>query len=85
MHIDLNNPEGLTPEAVRQLLASASDDVHTQLRVSKDGRAYLSSGVVGGTDIDGLLSGWKPGQRVPGMWATLQPVMRFGSCKSSMP
>ena len=51
MHIDLNNPEGLTPEAVRQLLASASDDVHTQLR----GRAYLSSGVVGGTDIDGLL------------------------------
>lgn len=55
MHIDLNNPEGLTPEAVRQLLASASDDVHTQLRVFKDGRAYLSSGVVGGTDIDGLL------------------------------
>lgn len=55
MQIDLNNPDGLTLEAVRQLLASASDDVHTQLRVTKGGIAYISSGIVGGADIDGLL------------------------------
>lgn len=55
MQIDLSTPDGLTLEAVRQLLASASDDEHTQLRVTKGGIAYISSGVVGGTDIDGLL------------------------------
>ncbi|MGN8276660.1 hypothetical protein [Pseudomonas sp. SMN5] len=55
MQIDLNAPGGLSLDAVRQLLASASDDEHTQLRVTKGGIAYLSSGVVGGTDIDGLL------------------------------
>lgn len=55
MQIDLNNPDALTFEAVRQLLASASDDVHTQLRVTRAGIAYISSGVVGGADIDGLL------------------------------
>lgn len=55
MQIDLSNPEGFTLGAVRQLLASASDDVHTQLRVTKTGIAYISSGVVGGVDIDGLL------------------------------
>ena len=55
MQIELNNPEGFTLGAVRQLLASASDDVHTQLRVTKMGIAYISSGVVGGVDIDGLL------------------------------
>ncbi|WGT29876.1 hypothetical protein [Pseudomonas marginalis] len=55
MQIDLNNPENLTLAAVRQLIASASDDEHTQLRVTKAGMAYISSGVVGGTDIDGLL------------------------------
>ncbi|MCB2256190.1 hypothetical protein KTQ74_30165 [Pseudomonas chlororaphis] len=55
MQIDLNNPDALTFEAVRQLLESASDDVHTQLRVTRAGIAYISSGVVGGADIDGLL------------------------------
>lgn len=55
MQIDLNDPDGLTPESVRQLLASASDDQHTQLRVTKGGIAYISSGVVGGVDINGLL------------------------------
>lgn len=55
MQIDLKNPESLTLSAVRKLLASASDDEHTQLRVSKQGIAYISSGVVGGADIDGLL------------------------------
>nr|WP_232374635.1 hypothetical protein [Pseudomonas chlororaphis] len=55
VQIDLNNPDALTFEAVRQLLESASDDVHTQLRVTRAGIAYISSGVVGGADIDGLL------------------------------
>ncbi|MBW0238210.1 MULTISPECIES: hypothetical protein [Pseudomonas] len=55
MHIDLNQPENLTIAAVRQLLASASDDVHTQLRVTKAGIAYISAGVVGGVDIENLL------------------------------
>ena len=56
MQIDLNNPENLTLSAVRQLIASASDDEHAQLRVSKAGIAYLSSGrIVGGVEIDGLL------------------------------
>lgn len=54
MQIDLNTPDGLTVEAVRQLLASASDDVHTQLRVTKGGIAYLSA-ITGGQDIDDLL------------------------------
>ena len=56
MQIDLNNPEALTLAAVRQLIASASDDEHTQLRVTKAGIAYLScANAVGGVDIDGLL------------------------------
>ncbi|WP_300627206.1 hypothetical protein [Pseudomonas sp.] len=55
MQIDLNNPENLTLAAVRQLIASANDDEHNQLRVSKTGIAYISSGVVGGADIGGLL------------------------------
>lgn len=76
MQIDLNSPDGLTLDAVRQLLASASDDVHNQLRVTKDGIAYLST-VTGGQDIDGLLFRPKPGQRAPAMWATSQPAMKF--------
>lgn len=55
VQIDLNQPDALTLEAVRQLLALASDNVHTQLRVTRTGIAYISSGVVGGVDIEGLL------------------------------
>lgn len=55
MQIDLNDPNALTNEAVRQLLASASDETHTQLRVTKAGIAYISSGVVAGAEIQGLL------------------------------
>jgi len=56
VQIDLNNPDNVTLEAVRQLLASASDDEHTQLRVTKAGIAYISSGkAVGGVEIDDLL------------------------------
>ncbi|MGX1174267.1 hypothetical protein [Pseudomonas sp. R151218B TE3479] len=77
MQIDLNAPDGLTVEAVRQLLASASDDEHTQLRVTKDGIAYLSSGVVGGADIDGLrfrLETWAKGSGYVGRVAASDEV-----------
>ncbi|NVZ53809.1 hypothetical protein HX792_25980 [Pseudomonas sp. B6002] len=56
MQIDLNNPDNLNLAAVRQLIASASDDEHAQLRVTKAGIAYISSGrAVGGVEIEGLL------------------------------
>ncbi|AVU77684.1 MULTISPECIES: hypothetical protein [Pseudomonas] len=77
MQIDLNAPDGLTLDAVRQLLASASDDEHTQLRVTKAGIAYLSSGVVGGVDIDGLsfrLETWAKGSGYVGRVAASDEV-----------
>ncbi|MCL6701275.1 hypothetical protein [Pseudomonas sp. T1.Ur] len=77
MQIDLNAPDGLTVEAVRQLLASASDDEHTQLRVTKNGIAYLSSGVVGGADIGGLrfrLETWAKGSGYVGRVAASDEV-----------
>jgi hypothetical protein len=55
VQIDLNNPVSLTLDAVRQLIAAANDDVHNQLRVSKEGIAWISSAHVGGVAIDGLL------------------------------
>lgn len=56
MQIDLSKPGNLTLESVRQLIASASDDEHTQLRVTRAGIAYISSGrAVGGVDVEGLL------------------------------
>nr|WP_243458807.1 hypothetical protein [Pseudomonas sp. OA65] len=73
----MNAPDGLTVEAVRQLLASASDNEHTQLRVTKGGIAYLSSGVVGGTDIDGLrfrLETWAKGSGYVGRVAASDEV-----------
>ncbi|MEN2393697.1 hypothetical protein [Pseudomonas halotolerans] len=77
MQIDLNAPDGLTLDAVRQLLASASDDEHTQLRVTRAGIAYLSSGVVGGVDIDGLsfrLETWAKGSGYVGRVAASDEV-----------
>lgn len=56
MQIDLSKPGNLTLESVRHLIASASDDEHTQLRVTRAGIAYISSGrAVGGVDVEGLL------------------------------
>lgn len=77
MQIDLNKPDGLTLDSVRQLLASASDDEHTQLRVTKDGIAYLSSGIVGGAEIDGLrfrLETWAKGSGYVGRVAASDEV-----------
>jgi hypothetical protein len=77
MQIDLNDPDALTLDSVRQLLASASDDEHTQLRVTKDGIAYLSSGIVGGAEIDGLrfrLETWAKGSGYVGRVAASDEV-----------
>lgn len=51
--IDLKDPSALTTENVARLIASQADDRHWQLRVSKDGIAYLSE-VIGNNDLDGL-------------------------------
>lgn len=77
MQIDLKTQGSLTLEAVRQLLASASDDEHTQLRVTQSGIAYISSGIVGGTDIEGLLfrlETWAKGSGYVGPVATSDAV-----------
>ena len=91
MQIDLNSPDGLTLEAVRQLLASASDDEHAQLRVTKGGIAYISSGVVGGTYIDGLLfrlETWANGSGYVGLVAASDEVwvmQIFNALKGNWP
>lgn len=54
MTIDLNQHGALTHESVAQLIASASDRTHTQLRVTKAGVAFISSTDVGSDRIDGL-------------------------------
>ncbi len=48
MEVDLND---FTLDDVRQLIASGTDSIHTQLRVTKDGRAFLSE-QVGDEDVD---------------------------------
>ncbi|MCU1760057.1 hypothetical protein NTD84_10080 [Pseudomonas sp. 14P_8.1_Bac3] len=91
MQIDLNTPDGLTLETVRQLLASASDDEHTQLRVTKAGIAYISSGVVGGSDIDDLLfrlETWAKGSGYVGLVAASDEVwvmQIFNALKENWP
>jgi hypothetical protein len=91
VQIDLNTPDGLTLEAVRQLLASASDDEHTQLRVTKAGIAYISSGVVGGADINGLLfrlETWAKGSGYVGLVAASDEVwvtQIFNALKENWP
>jgi hypothetical protein len=55
MPINLNNPDSLTHDAVRQMIAAAQDRMHNQLRVGRDGRVWISSDAVGGVDIGSLL------------------------------
>ena len=91
VQIDLNNPENLTLGNVRLLLASASDDEHTQLRVTKEGIAYISSGVVGGADIAGLvfrLETWAKGSGYVGNVAASDEVwvmQIFNALKQNWP
>jgi len=53
MTIDLTDPANVTPESVAALIASVDDSIDRQLRVTKDGKAFLSD-TVGNVDIDGL-------------------------------
>lgn len=55
MQINLTDPASFTRDAVRQMIASGDDTVHNQLRVTKDGIAWLSTDAVGGANIEGLL------------------------------
>lgn len=51
--IDLTNPHEFTEENVAKLLGSKDDTQHRQLRVTKEGIAFLSD-VIGSEDIEGL-------------------------------
>jgi hypothetical protein len=51
--IDLNDPTQFTRENVAKLIGSVLDTQNWQLRVTKQGIAYLSD-VTGSRDIDGL-------------------------------
>ncbi|WKB50752.1 glyoxalase superfamily protein [Eleftheria terrae] len=53
VQLDLKNSAEATPAMVAALLASVDDDRHWQLRVTKDGIAYLSD-VAGNSDLDSL-------------------------------
>lgn len=53
MKLDLNNPNQFTFDGVRDLIASADDSQHRQLRVTKSGIAFLSD-AVGAESIDNL-------------------------------
>lgn len=53
MQIDLKNPQDFTMENVRKLIASKDDSAPRQIRVTKDGIAYLSD-VIGNRELDGL-------------------------------
>lgn len=54
MKINLTDPYDFTLERVRALIASKDDTASRQLRVSKDGFAYLSDDV-GSEKLDGVL------------------------------
>ena len=46
----------LTLEEFQKLIASADDSRDNQIRITKDGRIYISEGVVGAEDIEDLHS-----------------------------
>ncbi|WP_061534856.1 hypothetical protein [Collimonas arenae] len=52
--IDLNQPGELTKANIAALVATGDDSVHTQIRVSKVGKLYVSE-TVGSKEIDDLL------------------------------
>ena len=52
--IDLTKPDALTHESVARLPASASDGTNTQLRVTKEGVAFISTRWGGAENIDDL-------------------------------
>lgn len=77
MSIDLTDPQSFTHDAVRQMIAGANDNVHNQLRVTRDGKAWLSTDAVGGRDVDGLrfrLETWAAGSGCVGPVAASDAV-----------
>ena len=62
--IDLTRAGALTPDSVRQLLASANDTTMTELRVSKAGIAFIAPTQNGAGEAEGLafrLETWMQG------------------------
>ena len=53
MDINLNNPKEFTLDGVRKLIASKDDSQNRQLRVTKDGKAFISDKVAA-EDIENL-------------------------------
>lgn len=53
MQINLNNPSELTMENVAKLIGSVDDSQHWQIRVKKNGIAYMSD-VTGNQNTDDL-------------------------------
>lgn len=61
--INLAEPGALTIESVRALLAAHDDSTNVQLRVTKEGIAFIST-VVGNRDLEGLafrFESWQEG------------------------
>lgn len=53
MQLDLKDPAAFALDGIRNLIASKNDSQNSQLRVTKDGIAFLSN-QVGADNIDGL-------------------------------
>ena len=73
--IDLNDPKQLTRENVAKLIGSVVDTQHWQLRVTKQGVAYLSD-IVGGYELENLafrLETWCAGNGYVGFQAAHDP------------
>ncbi|WP_341708111.1 hypothetical protein [Halopseudomonas sp.] len=71
MKIDLNDPTQFTKKRVSELIGSVTDNQHWQLRVTKDGIAFLSD-VVGNQNTDDLafrLETWCAGNNYVGFQA----------------
>nr|WP_248099222.1 hypothetical protein [Pseudomonas fragi] len=67
MNLDLND-QNFTLDDVRKLIASKDDSADRQLRVTKDGKAYLSD-TTGSEDVDDLsfrLETWDEGNSYVG-------------------
>lgn len=74
--IDLKDSTQLSYESVSKLIGSVTDAKHWQLRVTKDGVAYLSD-VVGADDIDNLsfrMETWCAGNNYVGFQAAHDEV-----------
>ncbi|MCK9691322.1 hypothetical protein [Pseudomonas syringae] len=77
MQIDLNQPGALTLVSVSQLIGSANDSTHTQLRVTDAGIAYISNTDVGLNNVDNLafrFETWSRGTDYVGKRAASDPA-----------